>query len=29
LLHLAWALVTKQQRYQSNHRIVAPALAAA
>jgi len=21
LLHLAWALVTKQQRYQSNHRI--------
>jgi len=29
LLHLAWALVTKQQRYQSNHRIVDPALAAA
>jgi len=29
LLHLAWALVTKQQRYQSNHRIVDSALAAA
>ncbi len=29
LLHLAWALVTKRQRYQSNHRIVDPALAAA
>ncbi len=29
LLHLAWALVTKQQRYQSNYRIVDPALAAA
>jgi len=29
LLHLAWALVTKQQRYQSNYRIVAPAVAAA
>jgi len=29
LLHLAWALVTKRQRYQSNHRILDPALAAA
>ncbi|MCA1670525.1 MAG: transposase [Thermomicrobia bacterium] len=29
LLHLAWALVTKQQRYQSNHRIPDPALLAA
>jgi len=29
LLHLAWALVTNRQRYQSNHRILAPALAAA
>ncbi len=29
LLHLTWALVTKQERYQSNHRIVAPTLAAA
>jgi transposase len=29
LLHLAWALVTKQQRYQSNYRTVDPALAAA
>ncbi len=29
LLHLAWALVTKRQQYQSNYRIVDPALAAA
>jgi len=29
LLHLAWALVTKQQRYQSNHRIPDHALLAA
>lgn len=29
LLHLAWALVTKQQRYQSNYRTVDPAGAAA
>jgi transposase len=29
LLHLAWALVTKQQRYRSNDRILDPALAAA
>jgi transposase len=29
LLHLAWALVTKQQRYQSNHRTLDPALPAA
>ncbi len=29
LLHLAWALVTKQQRYQSNYRIVDPVVAAA
>lgn len=29
LLHLAWALVTKQQRYQSNHRNLAQAVAAA
>ncbi|MGI8689704.1 MAG: IS110 family transposase [Thermomicrobiales bacterium] len=29
LLHLAWALVTKRQRYQSNYRIVDPAVAAA
>ncbi len=28
-LHLAWVLVTKQERYQSNYRIVDPALAAA
>jgi transposase len=29
LLHLAWALVTKQQRYQSNHRIPDHAMLAA
>lgn len=29
LLHLAWALVTKQQRYQSNHRIPDPTILAA
>ncbi|MDQ2898100.1 MAG: IS110 family transposase [Actinomycetota bacterium] len=29
LLHLAWALVTKQERYQSNYRIPAPTVAAA
>ncbi len=29
LLHLAWALVTKRQRYQSNHRILDHALLAA
>jgi transposase len=29
LLHLAWALVTKRQRYQSNHRTLGPASAAA
>ncbi len=29
LLHLAWALVTKQERYQSNYRIVDPTQAAA
>lgn len=29
LLHLAWALVTKRQRYQLNHRTLDPALAAA
>ena len=29
LLHLAWALVTKRQRYQSNHRIPDHALLAA
>ena len=29
LLHLAWALVTKQERYQSNYRILDPTLAAA
>lgn len=29
LLHLAWALVTKQQRYRSNYRIVDPLLSAA
>lgn len=28
LLHLAWALVTKRQRYASNHRILDPAVAA-
>ncbi len=29
LLHLAWALVTQQERYPSNYRIVDPTLAAA
>lgn len=29
LLHLAWALVTKQERYQSNYRTFDPAVAAA